>query len=152
MVRPKRETVENPPGEKRQQRRIPVGRSGKVATANPLGRTAAANRAKIKRLRVEDLPRAHPLLPRGSGVPNEANMGHCHIRNCHYQSRTGLTAVAVAKYFPKINGDTERPWSKIKMNLRSTKRALEYEDYHYHAAPPLSDESDHKNKAGNEPA
>ena len=78
MVCPEGEALAHPPRQECEQRRAPVGCSDKIAAANPAGRTAAANRSNIERLRAEDLSRAHPVLSRGSGVPDEADMGRIH--------------------------------------------------------------------------
>ena len=56
------------------------------------------------------------------------------------------------KTLPQTHGDMERPWLKIKMNLRSINQAIEDEDCHHHVGTPLSEEADHKNKARKEPA
>ena len=71
MVCPDGEAVTYPPRQEREQR-------GKIPAANPARQTAAASRSNIERLRAEDSPRAHPLLSRGSRVPDKADMGRSH--------------------------------------------------------------------------
>ena len=72
------------------------------------------------------------------------------IKNGHYQSWTELIAAAAAKYFPESTETWKGHSQKINMNLWSTKRAFEDKDYHYHAGTPLSEDSEHKNKATKE--
>ena len=69
------------------------------------------------------------------------------IKNGHYQSWTGLTAAAAAKYFPESMETWRGHGRKIRMNLRSTKTAIDDEDYYYHAGPLVPK---HANEQGEE--
>ena len=52
-------------------------------------------------------------------------------RNGHYKSWRGLTAAAVRRSYPESAETWRGNGRKIKMNLRSTKKALEEEVAHY---------------------
>ena len=113
MVCPKGEAVTDPPGQERQQRRAPIGCSGKIAAANPSRRPADTTRSNIECVRAGDLPSAHPLLRRDSRVPDEADIGRGH-QEWKLPVMDWIDSSGHGKILPRIHGNMERPWSKNK--------------------------------------
>ena len=93
--------------------------------------------------------KTHPELIRyyhaAAGFPTKPTWVAA-IKNGHYQSWTGLTAAAAAKYFPESMETWKGHGRKIKMNLRSTKREIDDEDYYYHVGTPLAEDPKHDDR------